>query len=100
MATKLKRKRIELLFTEISCFNSHKIQEVLIRAMEENNILIDMSQITYIDSSGMGMLVKLTKRANEKAVSLKFINLNSNIVEVITMLGLRKMFVSDSVPTR
>jgi len=91
-AVKSIRKQIKIMHSEISCFNSFQIQENILPVLTTDNIIIDLSEVVYIDSSGVGMLMKLHTRARENFKSMKFINMSKNIVEILTMLGLINLF--------
>jgi len=57
-----------------------------------DNIIIDLSEVEYIDSSGVGMLMDLHFQARGNFKSLKLINMKKNVMEILTMLGLINLF--------
>lgn len=57
-----------------------------------NNFLIDLSQVDYIDSSGLGALVALQKRALEHHGSLKLHGLTGVVQELFELTRLNKIF--------
>lgn len=57
-----------------------------------NNFLIDLSQVDYIDSSGLGVLVALQKRALEHHGALQLHGLNGVVLELFELTRLNKIF--------
>jgi NitT/TauT family transport system ATP-binding protein len=73
-----------------------------IRALmpETKTIVLDLTDVKYMDSSGLGALVALylsTKRANCK---LRLINLNQRIKELFSMSRLAQVFLAPEEPVR
>ena len=57
-----------------------------------HSIIIDCSGLDYISSSGLGMLVRLHKRMDEKIGDVKIASVKSLIVNVLRMTRLNKLF--------
>ena len=57
-----------------------------------HSIIIDCSGLDYISSSGLGMLVRLHKRMDEKIGDVKIASVKSLIVNVLRMTRLNKVF--------
>lgn len=59
---------------------------------EIEQVILDFQEVDFIDSSGVGALLALQKRitASEKPVLLK--NAGKNVVEVIELLRLHRIF--------
>ena len=57
-----------------------------------NNFLIDLTQVDYIDSSGLGVLVALQKRALEHHGALQLRGLNGVVKELFELTRLNKIF--------
>lgn len=57
-----------------------------------HNFIIDMSKVTFIDSSGLGVLVAIQKRAvqNNGGVTIK--GLNGDVKELFELTRLNKVF--------
>ncbi|WP_423186322.1 STAS domain-containing protein [Alishewanella sp. d11] len=53
---------------------------------------IDFSQVQYLDSSALGMLVLLAKKFSGKGVTLKIVNAKGTAREIIQMANLSKLF--------
>ena len=71
----------------------HEIVQPLIPRTKR--ILLDLTNVEHMDSSGMGMLVKLwisTKRAD---CELKVINLNERIKDLLRISNLSKILEGD-----
>ena len=51
--------------------NRHELKDLVQAALErgERRLLVDFSRTGYIDSSGLGALVSISKRVREKAAS-------------------------------
>lgn len=63
-------------------------QELLASSSVPNKIVLDLSQTTFIDSSGVGALVSNLKVAREKSVELILRNLQPQVMAVLLMTGL------------
>jgi anti-sigma B factor antagonist len=57
-----------------------------------HSIIIDCSGLDHISSSGLGMLVRLNKRMDEKVGDVKIASVKGLIVSVLRMTRLDKMF--------
>jgi len=57
----------------------------------KNDILVDMSGVTFIASIGLRHLVSAAKAVARRGGSLKLINPNPVVVEVVTAAGLAQM---------
>ena len=71
-----------------------ELREKLIDMIENNkyDFLLDFSNCTFIDSTGLGVLVSLYKRINEHRGTLKLIKLNHNVMRVFKLTRLDKVF--------
>jgi anti-sigma B factor antagonist len=62
---------------------------------QTKRIVLDLTSVSYVDSSGIGALVKLwisTKRAN---CELRVVNLNERIKDLLRISNLSKIFEGD-----
>jgi anti-sigma B factor antagonist len=55
-------------------------------------VVLDLGGLTYIDSSGVGMLVAKLKTLKEKGGDMKLLNLNRRAESLLGMLKLLMMF--------
>jgi len=66
-------------------------QDFLDRAM--GTCVVDMAQLEYISSAGLGVLLKTHKRLMGSAGGLQLINVNSHIHDIFRYSGFDKLFV-------
>lgn len=71
-------------------------QDILEESSTPNKIILDLSQTTFIDSSGVGALVSNLKLAREKNVELVLRNLLPQVMAVLLMTGLDKVLTIES----
>jgi anti-sigma B factor antagonist len=64
-------------------------------AQGHKNFLIDLSHVDYIDSSGLGVLVALQKRALEHQGALRLHGLTGVVQELFELTRLNKIFEID-----
>lgn len=77
-------------------------QELKQRMLEEleagaRKVLVDFERTTYIDSSGLGVLVSLAKKIRETGGDLRLANLNDDLQTLFELTKLDTLFqISDS----
>jgi anti-sigma B factor antagonist len=62
---------------------------------DSKRILLDVSAVNYVDSSGIGGLVRLWFSAKTNKCEFQIINLNERIRELLRMSNLAKMLEGD-----
>jgi len=79
---------------EVDSYNSPKLREKLIALIDdgESKLVINLSGVDYIDSTGLGTLVGGLKRASEKGGAIQIICPNEQIYKVFSITGLVKVF--------
>ena len=80
---------------EINKVNSISIEEALKPHMESGtkNIIMDFSQVSFIDSSGTLELIKCDHELNKLGGLLILININENIKEIFNYIGLSRLVI-------
>ena len=70
------------------------LRQNLVEAIETVGgvIIVDLADVTYLDSVGLGTLVGALKRANERGASLRFVVTGSQIIKVLNITGLIRVF--------
>ncbi len=71
-----------------------KLREAVNGLLDEGrkSILLNMSGVSYMDSAGIGELVACYKRAREKGVSLKLLNPNGKVQDLLILTKLQEIF--------
>ncbi|MDR2927176.1 MAG: STAS domain-containing protein [Cytophagaceae bacterium] len=56
------------------------------------NLILNMENITFIDSTGIGVLISALKAARQNNGSFLLANVNKNIMNLLTLMKLDKVF--------
>ena len=74
---------------EVDVSNAPELRDALdkVLAEEPTAIEVDLSEVPYIDSTGIGVLVGTAHRAHDKNVSLVVSNPQHNVARVLDLLG-------------
>jgi anti-sigma B factor antagonist len=79
--------------------NRQVLKDNVLGLLEEGSrkFLIDFSDTAYIDSSGLGVLVSLSKKIREKGGELRLSNLNEDLRTLFELTKLDTLFlIADS----
>lgn len=84
-----------LLNGEIDISSSLKLKEELNLILDEKelSINIDMSNLAYIDSTGLGVLIGILKRVKKSENNIYISNVKTNISKLLRITGLDKIFI-------
>lgn len=58
----------------------------------DKDLLIDIGNLDYLDSTGLGLFMKIYKLINEKGHSVKIINPKENILKLFKITDLTEVF--------
>lgn len=58
----------------------------------DNNFLLDFSKCTFIDSTGLGVLVSVYKKCAEKNGTVKLSSINQQVMKVFKLTRLDNVF--------
>ncbi len=74
--------------------NRQELKQRVLDELEggERKFLIDFSQTGYIDSSGLGVLVSLSKKIREQGGELRLANLNDDLKTLFELTKLDTLF--------
>lgn len=81
---------------EITLDNSINFKDELKTYILENNVMylvIDLEQVSFIDSSGLGMLISFFKEINEKKGQLVYIGIRDYVQKLIELVQLSQVFI-------
>lgn len=76
------------------------VDDLLTRARDllsrtTGDLVLDLGEVTFIDSSGLGALVRIRKSAAEKGVSLRLVNVPASVSRIFDLTGLSDLFFAD-----
>lgn len=79
---------------EVDIYTSPELKNKIFDLIEEkdHDIIIDGEQLEYIDSTGLGVLMGIYKKLQEKSLNIKIVNLKPNIYKLFDITGLNKVF--------
>ena len=66
---------------------------------EKKTIVLDLSNVSYVDSSGLGALVGLWVSAKKDGCELKLISLSQRVKELLHLTSLDKVFATSRFPS-
>jgi anti-sigma B factor antagonist len=86
---------------QIDAFNSARLQAAIKRQIDRGagTIIVDLTGVDYIDSSGLGALVANFRDAKERGTRLRVTGANLRTRRVFDVTGLDEMFALRSDPT-
>jgi anti-sigma B factor antagonist len=79
--------------------NRQELKQKVLDELEkgERKVLIDFTRTGYIDSSGLGVLVSLSKKIREQGGELRLANLNDDLKTLFELTKLDTLFqISDT----
>lgn len=74
--------------------STEEFEQQVLRALEKkpNDIIIDMDQLRFIDSSGIGSLIKFLNQSKNQSVKLHLAQIRPEIMNVIKLAKLDMFF--------
>ena len=85
---------------EMDLYNSYKLKELVMKMLEKNvkKFVINLEQVDYIDSSGIGALIFICSTLKKMNLKLSISNVHGSVKKVIELTKLRGYFpISNSV---
>ncbi len=58
----------------------------------QNRLVMELEELTTVDSSGIGLLTRLLTSAKQQGGSLKLVNPSKFVVQTLKLVGLLKLF--------
>jgi len=58
----------------------------------ERNVLFNMSEVSFVDSAGLGVLVKCNNTVAESGGRIKLVNVSSRIRDLLRITNLYRLF--------
>ena len=80
--------------------NRHELKDMIQAALDrgERKLLVDFSRTGYIDSSGLGALVSISKRIREASGELRLAGLNDDLRSLFELTKLDTLFTITETP--
>ena len=75
---------------EVDLANAPELDGQLATVMSQspNQLVVDLTDVTFMDSTGLGVLVRALKRSRELEIRLDLIVTNERVLKVIGITGL------------
>lgn len=83
---------------EVDVSNADSLKDELATALADDQverIVIDLAQVPYIDSTGIGVLVGAEHRAQEAGKTVSAEGVQANVARVFGMLGVEGLIASE-----
>jgi anti-anti-sigma factor len=72
---------------------SIQLEEVLKTVFDKTkNITLDFSKLTFVASAGLCVLLSAMKEAKGKEISITFINISQDVMDIFKITGFAKIF--------
>jgi anti-sigma B factor antagonist len=79
---------------EVDVYTAPRLKEELVTIIEGGceHIIVDLEHVSFIDSSGLGVLVGALRRARERDGAVRIVCTRENILKIFRITGLDKVF--------
>ncbi len=79
---------------EVDIYTSPELKDKVFELIEvkKQDIIINGEKLDYIDSTGLGVIMSIYKKLQEKNLKIKILNLKPNIYKLFDITGLNKVF--------
>jgi anti-sigma B factor antagonist len=79
---------------EIDLFTAPELKQVITEVIEngERRVAIDLSEVSFLDSTALGVLIGAVKRLRSRGGALAVINTDSSIAKTFEITGLDQIF--------
>ena len=86
--------KIEIQEERMDAHNSGELKEQMLQLFDDGkcNLVIDLSQVRFVDSSGLGALVSGFKNASARDGSLKLCSLQPQVRSMFELTRLHRVF--------
>jgi anti-sigma B factor antagonist len=79
---------------DVDAANAHVLREAVLGAIDDGSpvVVVDLTEVGYIDSVGLGTLVISLKHATEQRAKLRLVVTNPQIEKILKITGLQSIF--------
>jgi anti-sigma B factor antagonist len=85
---------------EVDLATSPDLDAAVIAGLESgtNSVIIDLTDVSFMDSSGLGVIVRALKRCREAEIELDLVISNDRVLKVFGITGLDQVIpIHDSI---
>lgn len=85
-----KKQSILSLSGEIDAYTAPQLKEAFDTLLEQNvqTIVVDMENVTYMDSTGLGVFISVLKSVKEKDSEFSLVNIQERVLRLFQITGL------------
>ena len=82
---------------EVDVYTSPRLKQEMVDLLNRGQVhlVVDLNEVEYLDSTGLGVLIGGLKRAREREGDLRLICENMRILRIFEITGLTKIFEID-----
>ena len=79
---------------EIDIFTAPDVRRAAVAAIDEgaNRVILDLSRPTFLDSTGLGVIIGLSKRVRPAGGDIVIVNTDEGIARTFEITGLAEIF--------
>jgi anti-sigma B factor antagonist len=79
---------------EIDVYTAPRLKEELVSLIQGGctHVIVDLEHVSFIDSSGLGVLVSALRRAREKDGAVRIVCTREGVLKIFRITGLDKVF--------
>jgi anti-sigma B factor antagonist len=79
---------------EVDLYTAPRLKEELVALIEGGctHVIVDLDNVAFIDSSGLGVLVGALRRARERDGAVRIVCARESILKIFRITGLDKVF--------
>ena len=84
-----------IVYGEIDLYNAHQLKEKVGKAADSAqapDLILDLKDVDYIDSTGLGILIGIKRRTTEKNGSMVLVLRSERITKLFEITGLSNIF--------
>lgn len=79
---------------ELDIFNAQDVRVKILEdyEKEKRDLVLDFSKVTFMDSTGLGVLISIQKTLNDDGHKLKIVNVDPKIKKIFVITELDEVF--------
>ncbi|EGM70016.1 STAS domain-containing protein [Shewanella sp. HN-41] len=70
--------------------------QAILKATDVNHVILDFSRVLYLDSSALGMMVLLYRKAHELGLSTSIKGAHGQAEEILKVANMQKLYIIES----